>query len=107
MRTLLILIGLAAAAAAPASAGPSAMQSSNTLTVRGSAYGRVLFDGRGRALYAFTRDTRGHSNCYGACAAAWPVYFARGRLAAGPGVKRSLLDTTKRRDGKRQVTYAG
>jgi predicted lipoprotein with Yx(FWY)xxD motif len=78
-----------------------------TLTVRTSNYGSILFDGRGRALYAFTRDQRGRSNCYGACASAWPVYFARGRLTAGPGVKRSLLGTTKRRDGRRQVTYAG
>jgi predicted lipoprotein with Yx(FWY)xxD motif len=28
-------------------------------------------------------------------------------LTAGRGVKRSLLGTTKRRDGRRQVTYAG
>ena len=79
-----------------------------TLTVRSSAYGAILFDGRGRALYAFTRDRRGGpSRCYGACARAWPVYFASGRLAAGKGVKRSLIGTVRRRDGRRQITYNG
>ena|SRR5215218_11421388 len=59
-------------------------QSSATLTVRSTKYGRILFDGRGRALYAFTRDRRGgRSQCYGACVQAWPVYFAKGRLLAG------------------------
>jgi predicted lipoprotein with Yx(FWY)xxD motif len=67
----------------------------------------VLFDGRGFALYAFTRD-KGRSACYGACAMAWPPYFApKGTLRVGPGVKRSLLGTVKRRNGRRQVTYAG
>lgn len=78
------------------------------LTVRSSSYGAILFDGRGRALYAFTRDRRGGpSRCYGACARAWPVYFASGRPVAGKGVKRSLIGTVRRRDGRRQITYNG
>jgi predicted lipoprotein with Yx(FWY)xxD motif len=103
---LAILVAVVAAtfaAGAGASAGSRA-----TLTVRSSKYGSILFDGRGRALYAFTRDRRGGpSRCYGACARAWPVYFSGGRLVAGKGVKRSLLGTTKRRDGRRQITYNG
>ena len=43
-----------------------------TVTVRDSRFGRILFDGRGFVLYAFTKDTRGASDCYGACAEAWP-----------------------------------
>ena len=79
-----------------------------TLTVRTSNYGSILFDGRGRALYAFTRDRRGGgSRCYGACAKAWPVYFAKGRLLAGRSVKQSLIGTTGRGDGRLQVTYGG
>lgn len=79
-----------------------------TLTVRRTRYGRILFDGRGRVLYAFTRDRRGGpSRCYGSCARAWPVYFAKGTLRAGSGVKQSLLGTTRRRDGRRQLTYNG
>ena len=79
-----------------------------TLTVRSSQYGRILFDGSNRALYAFTRDRRGRpSTCYGACAAAWPPYIVSGNLTAGAGAKRSLFGTTRRRDGRRQLTYRG
>jgi predicted lipoprotein with Yx(FWY)xxD motif len=79
------------------------------LTVRATRYGRILFDGRGRVLYGFTRDRRGGpSRCYGACAAAWPVYFMRGMaVRAGVGVRKSLIGRTRRRDGRFQVTYNG
>ena len=67
----LILLG---AASSTAAAQPENAQAGATLIVRDSRYGRVLFDGRGFALYAFTRDRRGGpSRCYGACAAAWPA----------------------------------
>jgi predicted lipoprotein with Yx(FWY)xxD motif len=99
------------AAARRAEADPQATgraQATASLTVRPTRYGRVLFDGRGRVLYAFMRDRRGGpSRCYGECARAWPVYFAKGTLRAGRGVKQSLLGTTRRRDGRRQVTYNG
>jgi predicted lipoprotein with Yx(FWY)xxD motif len=100
---VLVLVAATFAAGAGASAGARA-----TLTVRSSNYGSILFDGKGRALYAFTRDRRGGaSRCYGACARAWPVYFAGSRLVAGKGVKRSLIGTVRRRDGRRQITYDG
>jgi predicted lipoprotein with Yx(FWY)xxD motif len=82
--------------------------SSPTLKARTTQFGKVLFAGNGRVVYAFTRDRRnGPSRCYGGCAAAWPVYFAKGTLKAGAGAKRSLIGTTRRRDGRRQVTYNG
>ena len=105
MRSLVVAIVVLVAAtfAAGASAGSRA-----TLTVRSSSYGSILFDGKGRALYAFTRDRRGGaSRCYGACAKAWPVYFSGSRLVAGKGVKRSLIGTVRRRDGRRQIAYNG
>ncbi|MGH3072411.1 MAG: COG4315 family predicted lipoprotein, partial [Gaiellaceae bacterium] len=74
-----------------------------TVSVRSSSYGPVLFDGRGYALYAFTRDPRNRSTCFGACATAWPPYRARGALRAGSGARAALLGRT--RSG--QVTYAG
>jgi predicted lipoprotein with Yx(FWY)xxD motif len=77
------------------------------LTLRDSQFGPVLFDGRNRALYLFTRDPRTKTRCYGACAAAWPPFYAKGRPRAGRGVDRSLLSTIERRDGRRQVTYKG
>jgi predicted lipoprotein with Yx(FWY)xxD motif len=108
MKQTLLAVAVAAAGMLTVAAAAMPRESAApTLTVKSSSYGRVVFDARGYVLYAFTRDTKGRSACYGACAKAWPVYYARGGLTAGPGVKRSLLGTTKRRDGRRQVTYAG
>jgi predicted lipoprotein with Yx(FWY)xxD motif len=115
MRKLLVLVLAAAALTAAGLAGVAAAESGSTeaapatLTLRQSQFGPILFDGRGRALYLFTRDVRGKpSRCYGDCARAWPVYYApKGGLRAGKGVKASLLKTTKRRDGRLQVTYNG
>ena len=99
-----MLAGIFSEAAMPVRVANSA---DLTVTVRGSAFGRVLFDGSNRALYAFTRDPRGRSVCYGPCAAAWPPYIVTGTLRPGAGGKHALLGTTRRRDGKRQLTYAG
>lgn len=86
----------------------TAAQVPAALTVRKTRFGTILFDGSGRALYGFTRDRRGGpSRCYGECAVAWPVYFAKGQLRAGKSVKKSLIGTTRRRDGRRQLTYDG
>jgi len=107
VRSLVLAILVVVAATFAAGAGASA-GARTTLTVRSSSYGSILFDGKGRALYAFTRDRRGGaSRCYGACAKAWPVYFSSSRLVAGKGVKRSLIGTVRRRDGRRQITYNG
>ena len=109
-RTLVValLAGTALAVASAPAAESRAEALRPTLTVRSTQFGRILFDGRGQALYAFTRDTRGgKSQCYGSCAEAWPVYYAKGRLRAGTGVTKSLIGTVKRRDGRLQVTYNG
>jgi predicted lipoprotein with Yx(FWY)xxD motif len=103
-------LGIAAVTLSLLALAPAAMSGESatpTLIAKSSPYGRVLFDSRGFVLYAFTRDKRGRSACYGACAKRWPVYHAKGVQKAGAGVNRSLLGTTKRRDGRRQVTYAG
>lgn len=75
------------------------------LKVVRSAYGTVIADRRGEALYLFDRDRRRRSRCYGSCARAWPPVITRGKPRAGRGVKARLLGTTRRRNGKLQVTY--
>ncbi len=97
----------AAAALALVPVGGADSTARTTLVVQGSDYGQILWDGGNRALYAFTADRGGKSRCSGACAAAWPPYYASGTLRAGKGVKQSLLGTIRRADGRRQVTYAG
>jgi len=78
-----------------------------TVKVMNSRYGRVLFDGKGRALYLFTREGSAKSRCYGQCAVAWPPFYARGKLRAGRGVDADKLGSSRRRDGRRIVTYNG
>ena len=104
VKLLALLLTGAALFAADVSAGSD--QATLSLKVRNTRYGSVLFDGRDRVLYAFTRDRRGGpSRCYAACAAAWPVYFSRDRVRALGSVRRSLIGTVRRRDGRLQVTY--
>jgi predicted lipoprotein with Yx(FWY)xxD motif len=72
-----------------------------------SQFGTILADGRRQALYLFDKEERGRSECYGDCARAWPPVLTSGRPVAGKGVRKRLLGTTRRRNGKRQVTYRG
>jgi predicted lipoprotein with Yx(FWY)xxD motif len=105
MRTLTIIAGLLTIAALTAPAGGATP--TGTVSAHASRYGTVLFDGRGFALYAFTKDPSGKSACYGDCAKAWPPYLIKAEPAAALGAKASLLGTTRRADRTTQVTYAG
>jgi predicted lipoprotein with Yx(FWY)xxD motif len=109
-RLLLLAVGVLAAAVLADTALASLQtqgEARSTLTVRDSRYGRILFDGKGFALYAFTRDPKDKSACSGACAAAWPPYVVAKAARPGTGAQARLLGTTRRADGKLQVTYAG
>jgi len=107
-RLLIVLaVALGAPAIAPAAMSQELPGPAPTLSAKSSRYGKILFDGRGRVLYAFTKDRRGRSSCYGACAKAWPVYYKKGALVTGNGVRPKLVGTTKRHNGRRQITYRG
>jgi predicted lipoprotein with Yx(FWY)xxD motif len=72
-----------------------------------SQFGTILGDGRGQAVYVFDKEQSSRSECYGDCARAWPPVLAKGRPVAGKGARKRLLGTTRRRNGRRQVTYDG
>jgi predicted lipoprotein with Yx(FWY)xxD motif len=97
---LSLTFGLSGASASSRSAGAG-----TKVAVASSKLGRILVDGRGRTLYLFAKDRNGRSSCYGACAAAWPPLLASGKPLAVAGAKASLLGTTRRADGRLQVTY--
>lgn len=95
-----------AVGAGPAGATSASASAGASLTAKSSRYGKVLFDGRGRVLYLFTRDRGARSTCSGACARAWPPFLTKGPPRALPGLDPKLLATTRRGDGALQVTYA-
>lgn len=100
---------------------PSTTQTSNTATTTpfvestylskaaSSTLGDYITDKNKRALYVFTKDTIGVSNCTGECLAKWPVY--------GPGVSMKELlklplppagfNAIERADGVVQYTWKG
>jgi predicted lipoprotein with Yx(FWY)xxD motif len=101
-------------AAAVLLAGLTTASGASGTTSRGTAVstaktglGKIIVNGRGRTLYLFEKDKRGHSACSRACAAYWPPLLAHGKPIAGGAAKQSRVGTIKRADGTRQVTYAG
>jgi predicted lipoprotein with Yx(FWY)xxD motif len=99
--------GFLAATGAALALGGSAKTGGVRVNVAKSHLGRILVDSKGITLYDFPPDRGTISVCYGACAALWPPLITHGKPVAGPGVRQSLLGTTKRKDGKLQVIYRG
>jgi len=77
------------------------------LELRDSEFGTILVDDEDETLYLFDKETSDASECYGACAEAWPPYLTDGEPQAGKGIDQGLLGTTERDDGTTQVTYNG
>jgi predicted lipoprotein with Yx(FWY)xxD motif len=88
MLVLAAVLGVTGLLAASAFAGGAGSQANATLS-----------------LYVFMKDKNGKSACSGSCATYWPPLMKIGKLTVGPGVKRALVGTTKRADGRLQVTY--
>jgi predicted lipoprotein with Yx(FWY)xxD motif len=97
---------LASTAAALAFANGSAT-GATSVAVAKSRLGSILVDSKGITLYDFVQDKGTKSTCYGACAALWPPLLTKGKPIAVRGARASLLGTTRRKDGKLEVTYKG
>jgi predicted lipoprotein with Yx(FWY)xxD motif len=107
-----LLVAFAAAAAVASIATAFALAGGTQaggakVALAASPLGRILVDSKGITLYDFAKDKGTASTCYGACAALWPPLTTKGKPVAGRGVRASLLGTTKRKDGKLEVTYNG
>lgn len=97
------LLALVLAAVASAATGTS-------VGTHKTDHGKGLSTSRGYSLYMFAKDKKGgKSTCYGQCAKVWPPLLTSGRprTIRGSGVNSKLLGTTRRRDGKLEVTYNG
>jgi predicted lipoprotein with Yx(FWY)xxD motif len=78
-----------------------------TLGLASTGLGKVLVNSQDRTLYLFQADHGTTSACTGGCATEWPPLRASGKPSIGTGLPSSAVGTTKRSDGKPQVTYHG
>lgn len=114
---LACVAGVASVASAQPSQGTAQAAKAAKVQLGHTARGKILVNGSGFTLYAFTRDPRNKDTCisttstegYGVmrCVEVWPPLITSGRPTAGTGVKSSLLSTIRLADGRTQVTYAG
>jgi predicted lipoprotein with Yx(FWY)xxD motif len=106
-KTLALAVGALAATAALALSASGSTSGGALVKVGPSSLGRVLVDAHGKTLYIWAHDKGSKSTCNGDCAEYWPPLITRGRPIAAAGAKASLLGTSRRSDGRIQVTYAG
>src|SRR4051812_30894773 len=111
---LLGLVALAAAACGGGSSGGTQKVSSQSgggggtvVATTSGSNGTYLVDGKGMTLYLFKADKSSTSTCSSACASYWPAYTTTGTPSVSGDAKQSMVGTSKRSDGKTQVTYAG
>jgi predicted lipoprotein with Yx(FWY)xxD motif len=100
---LLVALGAIGFLAAGSLAGPT--RTNATIFLRKTKLGSILVNVRGRTIYLFAKDRSGRSACSGSCAKFWPPVLSRVKPTGGPGVRASMLGTTRRTDGRMQVTY--
>ena len=109
---LLAVATLCAGCAGSTPSRPAASHPAGTVRVLARKLprvGTVLVSAHGYALYMFEPDNRRQVTCTGLCAATWPPLrlAASATLAAGPGVRQSLLGSDTSPAGGRVVTYNG
>jgi predicted lipoprotein with Yx(FWY)xxD motif len=106
MRKFRLTVIAAVIAVGVLSTAAVASTSKSTISLHKTAVGKVLAGANGKTVYLLTGDKGSKSTCYGQCAGVWPPLIAT-KPTAGTGLSASKLGTTKRKDGKLQVTYGG
>src|SRR5262245_56482139 len=107
-RTLLaVFAALLAVLVAGAALAAGASNSPATVKVGSTGLGRVLVDAKGKTLYLWAHDKGRASTCYGDCAEYWPPLVTKGKPSAIGGASAKLIGTSRRTDGRTQVTYNG
>ena len=71
-----------------------------------SQFGPILGDGRGQAFYFFDKETK-EAALLRRLRRGLAAGVRKGAPRAGRGARKRLIGVTKRRDGRRQVTYKG
>lgn len=68
-----------------------------------SGIGQYLANSSGQALYTYSNDTSGVSNCTGSCISSWPIYSPTTSSASLP----TNVSIITRSDGNKQYAYKG
>ncbi|MGH2838461.1 MAG: COG4315 family predicted lipoprotein [Thermoleophilaceae bacterium] len=93
---------------APATAKAAGTPDAGTkIVLRDSEFGKILFNADRQAIYLFDKEDSAKPRCYGDSAGAWPPVYANGKPRLAKGLDPNLLGTTKRRNGRKQITYGG
>jgi predicted lipoprotein with Yx(FWY)xxD motif len=88
-------------------ADKAALLDGKRIDLRKTADGSVYFtDGKGMALYLFTKDMLDLNTCVGDCLKAWPVYSSD-QLLLADGLESRDFGSFIRADGLKQITYKG
>jgi predicted lipoprotein with Yx(FWY)xxD motif len=98
--------------AASATGGHSSSVPALKVAINAHLHRQILVDAAGRTLYMFTLDPKNTSVCTAnspapECSKIWPPLVAVGTPRAGKGLDPAKVGTTKRGDGRIQVTYNG
>ena len=101
------LLAAACSSSPKPAAGPGSSSGGAKIETHSSKFGTILTDGSGRSVYLFESDTGATSTCYNACAGLWPPLTTTSAGTAIAPAQSALVGTTPRRDGGKQVTYAG
>jgi predicted lipoprotein with Yx(FWY)xxD motif len=97
-----------AAAPAPSSGAAAAAQSSKAdVKTASTKAGRILVNAKGRTMYAFAADRKGHSACKRSCLTYWPPVPAGAKQPTGTSRVTATLGVLHRSDGTRQLTVNG
>jgi len=103
----LVALAVAGCGSASSSVSPPTTKDGQAATIGAAneGLGKILVNSQGRTLYLFQKDSGTTSECTGACAANWPPLRANSPPRIGGGANASLVATTMRSDGGRQITY--
>jgi predicted lipoprotein with Yx(FWY)xxD motif len=108
-RTIVAVAAVAAFAATSLALHPPATHAAGAkgavVSTAKTSLGQIIVNSNGRTLYLFNKDRNGKSACSGQCATFWPPLIMTGKPAVTGSARASLIGTTRRTDGRLQVTY--
>lgn len=81
-----------------------AINNSIVKTMFNSKLGSYLTNPKGNALYTYSADKPGVSNCYGSCAAIWPAYQDKGSTT---GLPKGFAVIVRKDNNEIQYTFNG